>query len=872
MSWIDEMKSKMGHLVGRGRFDAEMREEMETHLAMRAEELEGEGVPREEAWRRARVEFGSAARIEEETRDAWRFGWVEELVSDLRYAGRALAHAPGYALAAVLSLALGTGANTAMFSLTSEFLLSEPTVREPERLVALRVAGASHTGQREYQYLKDAGLYEGLAGIREEGGVNWRVGEETYRLNGMRVTGNYFAVTGTPVWLGRGIEEGETDAVVAHHRFWRTRLGAREDAVGRALVLDGRVYRLVGVLPEAHRTLIGLGFSPDLYLPVTDAREVLKPVARLGAGVTREQALEQLKAACDEMDRAFPPVGGTARRHWTKVEGFTSAERLSSRKAIPLALFFGMLLVVSGLVLVVACVNVASLNLARAESRRQEVSIRMAMGAGRWRVARQMMAESVLLAGLGTVCGVGLTAALGRWASEWTLPLPVPVRLNVHPDWRLLGYAVVVAVGCALVAGWIPAMEATRGDVQSGLKSGERNVAGGRRRMRSVLVAAQLGVTTVVLAAALLFLRNLGQASATDPGFDTERTVWAAMRLAPERYGTSEQMAAAAERALERVRAVAGVESAALCDVVPLNDSVTIGTEMKTDLDGRGRHVRAQLNRVSPDYFRTMGISLVAGREFAAGDREGSTEVVIVNETMAGLLFGGRGAVGHTVSWEMLGSRKVLEVVGVARNSKYLTIGEDPSPALYTPWRQERDHGANVHVMVRSSRPAEGLVRELRGALLEVDGTASVEVRPMKAALALAFLPSRAGAWLLGSMGGLGLLLGALGLYGVLAYTVNRRVREIGVRVALGAGPWGVARLVFGQSLWLVCVGAGAGLGVSYFAMQPLARFLVPGVGVGDASTFVMVGVVLGVVALGATAGPVWRALRVEPARALRME
>ena len=872
MRWMEELKNKLRHVRGRDGFDVELEEEMRTHVEMRADELEAEGLAREAAVRRARSEFGSVARLQEETRDAWRVRWVEDLVSDLRYAGRAMAKSPGYALAAVFSLALGTGANTAMFSLTSEFLFSEPSVEDARSLAVLRVGGASHSPQREYRFLKDAKLYEDLAGMREEGGVNWRQGDETFRLNGFRVTGNFFAVTGTPVWLGRGIAAGEKDTVVLHYSFWRTRLGGREDIVGRTLVLDGRPFRVAGVLPEGHRTLVGFGFTPDLYLPVTDEREVVKMIARLPAGMNRGQALERLQAAGAELDRVFPPAGGVPRKSGMSVEGVRSTDRVSSRKLLPVAMFFGMLMVVSALVLLVACVNAASLSLARAESRRQELSIRIAMGASRSRVVRQMLAESMALAAVGTACGLALNTALARWASGLALPLPVPVRLDIHPDWRLFGYAALVAAGSALVSGWIPALAATRGDVQPGLKQGERNVGSGRRRTRSVLVAAQLAATTVLLSAALLFLRNLGQASSTDPGFDVAQTTWATMRLVPERYDSTERRVAAAGQALERVRGIPGVESAALAGVVPLNDSTTIATGMKTDLNPQEKQVRSQINRVSPDYFRTMGIPLLAGRDFTAADREGATEVVIVNENLAARLFGRQSPVGHTFGWEFAGGKTVLQVVGVAKNSKYFTLGEENTAAFYTPWLQSRERGTMLHVLVRSGRPAEGLGRDIRGALLGLDGSAAVEVRPMRTALALAFLPSRAGAWLLGSMGALGLLLAALGLYGVLAYAVSRRVREIGVRMAMGAGPWRVARLVFGQSFALVAAGTGAGMAVALLATQPLAMLLVPGVRPGDPVTYLAVGVLLALVAAAATAGPVWRALRVDPASALRQD
>jgi len=432
-----------------------------------------------------------------------------------------------------------------------------------------------------------------------------------------------------------------------------------------------------------------------------------------------------------------------------------------------------------------------------------------------------------------------------------------------------MAYAALVAVGSALVAGVMPALAASRADVQTGLKSEERSVGGGRWSLRNLVVAGQLAVTVLLLTTGLLFLRNLSRSTSMNPGFDVEGTTWATLRLVPERYSQPEQIQAAANEALERLRDVPGVESASLTAVVPFHDSIDRGTTVKTDLGGEGRHVRMQMNWTAPDYFRTMGIALVAGRDFKAADRAGAESVAIINETMALQLFGETPAIGHTFGWKDPAGQTTLRVVGVAKDSKYVTLGEDSTAAMYQP---NSGMGTTLQLLVRSSREQTALAREIRAVLSGLDSSAAIEVRPMKSALGMAFLPSQLGAALLGSMGALGLLLASVGLYGVLAYAVSRRVREIGLRMALGASPGAVLSMVLRQSLGLVVSGVAVGLFVAVFATQPLAMFLVPDVRPSDPLTYIAVCGLLTLVAVAATAGPALRAVRVDPTTALRYE
>jgi predicted permease len=540
---------------------------------------------------------------------------------------------------------------------------------------------------------------------------------------------------------------------------------------------------------------------------------------------------------------------------------------------MPIAAFFGMLITVVGLVLLIACANVASLLLARAASRQHELAIRQSIGASRGRIVRQLLAEGLLLAVLGTIAGLLLNFVIAAVANRIRLPLPAPVSLKIQPDWRLLSYATGLAMVSALVCGLLPALKATKRDVQTALRLGERSVAA-RFGFRRALVIAQLTSSVVLLLTAFLFLRNLLLSNSLSPGFDIDHTVWAYMRLVPERYSAKDpaesknKIENVSHRALERLRDLPGVESAATAAIVPLNDNVKIGGDVRVDSRTQAQQLLYTGNWIGPDYFKTMGIPVLAGREFLPDDRAGAPGVVILNQSMGRLLFGEQNPVGHTLRFDR---DPPMTIVGVVKNSKYFSLGEKDLPAVYWPDVQSSRVAVNLNFLLRTHHP-DSICKDVNRALGAVDGTAAIEVKPMSRALGLALLPSRVGAVLLGSMGVLGLLLAAVGLYGVLTYSVNRRIREIGIRVALGARPGRVGYLVCRSSLLLVCAGLAMGGLLSYFAASPLAMFLVPELSPHDPVSLAAVVVTLLLVAMTATVPPAIRALRIDPMVALRYE
>ena len=471
-----------------------------------------------------------------------------------------------------------------------EFLFSEPSCRNPETLAAMRVGGNSHAHMRHYRFLRDACIFAGLAGSNEEAEANWRSGEETYRLHAMRVTDNFFGVVGVPLAMGRPIEPGDRDVVVLSDRFWRNRLGAETGVIGRSLTIDGRPHTVSGVLPPDHRTVLGFGFAPDVYLPASRESDIVALIARLPEGMSLDAAYARLTAACRELDKVYPPEWNP-KASWvtnTEVVPVAGLARLRNLSMVPFVAFFSMLLIVVGLVLLIACANVSNLLLARASTRRQELAIRLALGAGRRRIVRQLMAESLLLALLGAGAGLLLNLWLAGILNRVELPLPIPVHILIEPDWRLLGYAAVIAVASALVAGLLPALKATRGGVSAALKRTERQVEG-HRSLRGGLIVTQLAVSVVLLTMGVLFVRNMTRSMTMSPGFDADGAVWASVRLVPENYPSEEQVRSVTSAALSELRSLPGVEAASVARVVPLNGNSVRGDLVLADTSTAAR-------------------------------------------------------------------------------------------------------------------------------------------------------------------------------------------------------------------------------------------------------------------------------------------
>ncbi|MGA3235798.1 MAG: ABC transporter permease [Bryobacteraceae bacterium] len=831
-----------------------LQQDLEAEIAFHREMSAAGGNP---------IPFGNAGLIREQAFDVWRFHGIENLWRDLVYAIRGLRKSPGFVLTALLSLGLGIGVNTAMFSLAVEFLLSQPSVRDASSLVYVRHGGNSHMLPATIEALRHSGVFQDVAGENEETFINFNNGSETRRIFAVQATRNYFTALGVPVQQGRGWNETDANEVaVLHPHFWRTRLGGDPAIVGKTIRLDGRLYTVLGILPDSYRSLIGYGFSPDIFVPQYIEGTILAAYARVKPGMGLGQLNAAMPAVGERLDREFPSQHGLNKQiRATPVSGFARLEK--EREALTVSLFFAILLAIVGLVLLIACVNVAGLLLARASVRRQEIAIRLALGASRGRLLQQLLAESLLLSLAGAALGFLFALGVAKAAAAIPLPIPVPIRLQIEPDWRVASYAALMAIFSAIACGLMPAWQSLKESLSAGMHR-ERKL-----RIRRALVIAQIAVSFIVLTTAALFLQNLVRASSLGPGFDTRQTLRAEVYLPPNVYKDGRTINPYVSRALDGLRAIPGVEYAAAARIIPFTDSTQFGSELTFPDTGEKQHSQFNWNAVTPDYFHVMDIPLLRGRPFVAQDNGGS-RVAIVNEEFVRRYLGMRDPIGATFLWTE--DKTPYRIVGVARGTKNMTIGEDPRPQLYEPLAQIKNDRPRIQFVTRSVTPPAAQLAAVQQALRQAEPAAGLEVETMFSAIGFAFLPSQVGAALMGSIGVLGLLLAIIGLYGVLAYSVARRTREIGIRMAIGASPNNVSGMVLREFARLLITGIGIGLGIALLVTRPLSMFFVPGLSASDPASFAAVIAVLGLTGVMAVIAPLRRALGVDPLQCLRYE
>ena len=831
---------------------------------------------------------------------------MERLIQDVRYGVRMLLKNPGFTFIAVLALALGIGANTAIFSLVNATLLVRLPVAEPEKLVYVFSGSAGNVfSYPDYSEMRDRN--EVFDGMIAWGGIaaSLNSDDQTDLVTGAIVTGNFFEVLGVRAERGRLIspeddrEPGAHPVAVISHRLWQSRFGGSPSVVGQQLLLNGQGFTVIGVAPQGFEGA-EQGRTRDLYVPMM-MQAVMRPpragysgemnpdllkvrrnrwldsIGRLKSGVTREQAQAALAVIAKQQEEAYPESNKGRGVTLTPVNEGDPTQR---GQVVSVAT---LLMMVVGAVLLIACANVANLLLSRAAGRRKEIAVRLAVGANRWRLVRQLLTESVLLAALGG--GAGLLLAWWTVDALKALP-PPPGALPITPDFaidlRVLAFTGALSLLTGVVFGLAPALRASRPDLVPALKDeafvpGER---GRRFNLRNMLVVAQVALSLVLLITAGLFLRSLRQAQAIDPGFDAHKVLTVPLNVNLLRY-TKPQGREFYRQVVERVEGLPGVESASLARVVALSGGSSVrslliegrpGPEASGRSEGSGAAAgdnSVNSNVVGLKYFRTMGIPLARGRDFDAGDDEDRPRVVVVNEAFARRHFGAEEALGKRLSfggpegpWH--------EIVGVVRDSKYLTLGERPASVAYLPLRQNHETGVTLHV--RAPADAAGLAAAVRREVQSLEKNLPVtNVRPLSEWLDNSLYAARMGAVLLGVFGALALLLAGVGLYGVMSFSVARRIRELGIRMALGARSTDVFSLVLREGMALVGIGVALGLLAAAALTRLLASFLY-GVSTTDAMTFAGIPVILVGVALLACYVPARRATKVDPMVALRYE
>ncbi len=819
---------------------------------------------------------------------------METLWQDVRYGIRSLVKSPAFSLVVVLTLALGIGANTAVFSVVNSLMLRPLPVPNPEELVVLAV---KHEGNMDphqvsipdfQDYRKNTEVFSDMTGYLINF-VGVSDGQRADRAAISFVASNYFTLLGVEPYLGRMIQPGEGETpgtepvMVLGYRYWQKRFGADPGVVGKLVHVNGQAYTIIGVVPETFHGAYTL-VEFDAYIPLgmssLDAsykdhwtrrdEHSLRVLARLKPGVTIEQAEARLGVTARQLQEQYPATNKTVTIH-VYPENLSRPEPNSAQQNPIVATLF---LSLTGLVLLVACVNVANLLLVRATLRQKELAVRAALGAGKMRLVRQLLTESVLLALGGGVAGAVLGVWVSRLLESVRLPGDLPFRFDFAFDWRAFAYVTALAGAAGIIVGLLPALRASRTNLNDTLRGGGRALSGGagRHRIRNVLVVAQVAVSLVLLVAAGLFIRSLGNAQSADLGFNPRGVL--NMTMDPGLVGYDDQRARNFYRELEpRIRALPGVETVSLGYSVPfgyfnLGEYLNVEGQEVTE---ETRRPVAGYNLVGPEYFKTMGIPLVAGRVFTEQDNADSHRVAIINQVMARKLWPDQDPIGKRFS--MTGAQgPYIEVVGVARDSRTQWIFEDISSYFYLPMEQAF---RSLHtVQVRTSVPPASLALAIQKEVRALDANLPVyDVMTMSEALngGNGLFLINMGALFAGALGMLGLALAIVGVYGVVSYAASQRTHEIGVRLALGAQRGHILKLVVGQGLLLVSAGLVVGLFLSVWLARAMANFLFD-LSPYDPVTFAGVSALLAVVALVACWIPAQRATHVDPVIALRYE
>ena len=883
MARLRVLLSRLLAPLTRRRWETQLDDELATHLDLETDHLIRQGLAPAEARREARRRLGNVPVTRERYRDQKGLPVLDALAQDIRYSLRLLVKDRAFTAVAVATLALGIGANTAIFSVVNGVLLDPLPYPDSDRIVTVWEDFSAVGGpEREWvevpnyvEWKQATDVFETLA-LYTFGPVNLTGQGDPQQIASARVSHDFFDTFGVAPTAGRGFTEAEDRpggpavAVISDAFHQRTFAGAADatDVVGRILTINGEPVEIIGVLPA--------GFEPpllppaDIWLPVAvDATTAgrgnffVQGVGRLAEGATVERARARLDAMMARIGQAFPENRGVTTRVIPLLDLITTPVRAG----------LWVLLGLVALVLLIACANIANLMLSRGATRRREFAVRAAVGAGRGRLVRQLLTESVVLSAMGGAAGI----ALAHWGTQALIaqaPAGAAPRLdNVGIDLTVLGFTLALAVLAGVAFGLAPAIQARRRDVVGALKDGGRGTDDGATagRLRGMLVAGQVALALCLLIAAGLTVRSFVTLLSVDPGFSPDGLTTAFVRIPPDQAAGAAELVLFMDELLARVAAHDGVEAVAAVSVLPFSgtDSDTGFTiEGRPDLDVPGQEPTAWYRRVTPSYFGTMGIEVVDGREFTADDRASSAPVVMVSEATAARFWPGERAVGKRIRFGP--ESPWATIVGVVRGVRYQGLDSDPRPELYLPFDQRP--GRAMTVVVRTALAAGAIADMLRADLREVNaGVPLSNVGAMSDLVAASTASPRFFRDLTSIFGALALALAAVGLYGVMSYTVSRRTTEMGVRLALGASRGNVLSLIVSQGLVLTLAGLAIGFGVALWAAGLLDSLLF-GIGARDVPTFAGAAAVLVGVALVACLIPAFRATRIDPIRALRVE
>jgi macrolide transport system ATP-binding/permease protein len=871
-------------MFGRKRKLDEFGAEIEAHLQLEFERQRELGLSEEKARAAARRAFGNVMQAKERFYESRRWLWWDHFWQDVRYGARTLRKSPGFTTVAILTLSLGIGANAVIFSIVSTFLLRPLPIRHPEQVWAI------HQGKQNNPSYSQSMSYPNYKDLRDR--IQVLTGMVVYRFDplslshngrnervwGYLVSENYFDVLGVRPALGRtflpedGIAPNAHPVVVLNYRTWLRRFGGDPAILGSSIMINGRTFTVVGVAPPEFAGTERL-FTPEFWIP-SMMQEWIEGYSglmsrgdgqwlafgRLKPGVTPQQAQAQLNSVAQQLGKEYPgPDDGMALR--LNPPGLVEPDLRNAVIAFSLALTLMV-----GLVLAITCTNLASLLLARGAHRRKEIAVRLAIGATRLRVARQLLTESLLLSVLGASLGLLLGGFLIQLVKAAVPPLDFTLTLDLRMDWRVVGFVVALALLTGIAFGLFPALYVSRTNLHGTLKD---ELTWGRRSwLRGGLVAMQVALSSILLITAGLTVRSLQHTQSLGPGFDPSHALTLSVDLGLQGYDEARGRNFYLQL-LQATRALPGVKSVGLIRSLPL------GLEYSTTgvyPDGRPEpHANempsACYENISPGYFAAMRIPLMAGRDFSEADTAKSSSVAIINETLAQQFWPGENPIGKRLHSGNTGSN-ALEVVGVAKNGKYQTLGELPSLMIYYPLSQV--YSSDAALVVRTNSDPKPVIAGVRNEVSKLDPNLPIyEAKTLQEHMKLPLFPLHAGAVAVGSFGLLAMILAAIGIYGLMAYSVAQRTHEIGIRMALGARARDVWTMVLRQGLIIMAVGIASGL-LGAIALSKIVASLLNGVSATDPLAFALSLLLLASVALAACFFPARRATKVDPAAVIK--
>jgi predicted permease len=874
-------------LFRRRRLDGDLDAELRSHLEMSIDLNLRKGMSPADARREALRSFGGVEQTKEIYREQRGLPMIETVMQDFRFGFRMLRRSPGFSLLAILCLALGIGANAAVFSWIEGILFRPyPAVAHQEQLFAVTGTAIGEPGPDGISWpdlldlQRSCTLIDSFI-VTKIMGTTLSIGDRAEVTTGSIVSANYFDAIGVHPMLGRGFEPGEDTGRNSHpvtvisYQLWKGRFKGDPQIIGKTQRLNNVVHTIVGVAPEGfYGTFVGWAmqfwvpasmeetFESGGYKLEDRGARWIESYVRLKPGVTQAQAQQEISAVAKRLETDYPATNrGRGIKLWPLWQTpFNNANTLLPTLEI--------MLIVVVFVLLIACANVGNLLLVRSFARRHELTVRLAIGAGRGRLVQQLFTEGLILAGFGAAGGL----LLAHWCRH-ALVLLFPARggVSMHLpgeiDWRVMAISAGVCLVATLLLGLVPAFQTGQLDVAGALKSDAVGVVGGGRKawLRSGLVVVQVSLSFVLLVGAGLLLQSLQKIRNTSPGFSTRGVLDTAVNLTSAGYDAPRAQSFQDEL-LDRVKALPGVESAVFARMTPLSYGSYSSSPIAVDgyQPPPEEQPIVQYNEVGPDYFTTMGIPLVTGREFTRADDEKAALVAVVNETMAAHYWRGKNPIGERVQVK----GRWMQVVGVAKDSKYQSVREVPKPFFYVPLRQNFARGAGLYI--RTPLSPETMATALAREVHALDGNLALfEVITLQEQLDRSTSPQKVAVTLVGVLGGLALLLAAIGLYGVMSYAVSQSTRELGLRMALGAEPSNLLRLVLSRGLTLTTVGLALGLAVALGLTRLLGSLLYK-VGPRDPLAFGSAFLVMMIAALAASLLPAWRATRTDPARALR--